>query len=272
MAIKAALSPSKREVFPFFNHPLFAFESLQKIAKYIDQLKSVQLFVGKSKKYLKSIRKMIDNLVGQQNLKKIVKKLAFHQKQFDELRILLEPKKNDNSLKVKDRISLYLNRLSPLFVYFPDLEKIKVRLEKYWDHLFCTYDIPFLPRVNNGAENFNLFLKRISRKMTGRKDNWLFIENYGPLLSFLPNFISTSEDDSSSPLEKIHAVLQEDILNLLEDITKSDMKSINNSIEIRTQEHKTIIRILNRGIDSFLEEAIKNWLEINKSNNGGDFS
>ena len=140
---------------------------------------------------------MLNKLVNPPESKKIASKLSFYQKKFDELRELLKPKRYDDSSTVKERVLLYINRLSPLFTYFPDLEKIKMRLEKYWDHLFHTYDILDLPRVNNGVENFNHLLKRINRKMTGRRDNWLFIDCL-LYTSPSPRDLSTSRMPSSA--------------------------------------------------------------------------
>jgi len=244
--------------------------SFQKVIKYVEQLLSLSLPKGAPRKYLKLIEKMIKGLVKQPALKKIIYKLNFFQKTFDELRNLLELRRNDTSSKVKDRVLLYINRLTSIFCYFPELEKIKIRLENYWDFLFHAYDIHGLPRVNNGAENFNLLLKRINRKWTGRRDNWMFIEHYGPSLAFLPNFIPKNENDPHSPLEKLNVFSSQEINNLFMNVSKMDMKLINQSIELKTKEHKINLKIFNKGIDWFLKDIAKMWLEANKNVNGGN--
>jgi len=84
---------------------------------------------------------------------------------------------------------------------------INKTIRSLWWGLFTCYDVPGLPRTNNGLERFMRLLRTSQRRITGRKQVQNFIVRYG-------EFVTCVDYSESLPdlLNRLAAVSQTDFL------------------------------------------------------------
>jgi hypothetical protein len=90
-------------------------------------------------------------------------------------------------LEAKKKVENYLNSI-PIQKnsHLEHLRSYIQRITLFWlPGIFTYLSFFLLPRTNNKLEQFNCCIKRVYRKITGRKNAQLFLVNYGESVSFL---------------------------------------------------------------------------------------
>ncbi len=86
--------------------------------------------------------------------------------------------------------------------YLENFRAYVVKITTSWlPNMFTFLSFSFLPKTNNDLEHFNGYIKRVYRKITGRKKIQLFLANYGEFVAFL---LSMPEKDN---LRSVFAVI-----------------------------------------------------------------
>jgi hypothetical protein len=152
--------------------------------------------------------------------------------------------------QIKRMLATYLNQLlrqaaslksaSPLGEFIRQLDALA---DRYWSGLFPCYDVPDLPRNNNGMEQQFSRFKRVDRRATGRKST-----AGGPL-----------ETCAEFLLEAWDAVLTTpNLKELLSEVTDDQLQDAMDKIAELSEEARTK-RSIQRDLDGFLSEALEAW-------------
>ncbi|WP_372366023.1 hypothetical protein [Candidatus Uabimicrobium sp. HlEnr_7] len=103
---------------------------------------------------------------------------------------------------------------------------VKRNIHRWLPKLFTYVSHSFLPNTNNDLESFNLKLKKLYRKTTGRKNSHLFLLSAGVPLAFALSF-----DHATLPSSSFYVSSYSELTKLKHSLFQRQKKSIVHSIK-----------------------------------------
>lgn len=149
---------------------------------------------------------------------------------------------NTDEVKAKSVLKNYVNSIP--IQESGNLEHLRKHIKKltisWLPNMFTYLSFPSLPKTNNGLEHFNCYVKRVYRKITGRKNAQLFLVNYGETVAFLLSM------DKETDLHSIFSL-----------IPYNYFVYVRNEITAKTKRSK--IFSIQRSLQDFLFQLEINW-------------
>ncbi|GEM_PF-4507816 len=130
-------------------------KEIEKIQREVEIKKKDNKIYHEYVEKLVKLDKLLSSVVTDKSIKLLVKKLQYYYHFFNRLCMIFKDVKGCGKIvreQVEKRARRYLSEMRNRSKTDPELKKIVTRLEKYWNGLFYTYELGYIPSTNNNLD------------------------------------------------------------------------------------------------------------------------
>lgn len=210
-------------------------------------------------KTLLRLDRLLSSVVSDRSIKISVKKLQRYYHFFNRLcKIFKDVEGSGKAVReqVEKKTGRFLSEMKTRSSADGEFKKIVSRLEKYWDGLFYTYELDYIPSTNNDLEGFIKDFKKIWKRITGFYNVNRWISFHGPFAVYLLNF--KKNEEGRSPVELL-GIETSDFITMSRQVSiKTYKKEQIKQVELR-ESYRARLRVNQIGAREYVDHLVQNF-------------